>query len=159
MSWPSSKSKTYFPVPDSIAHSVPWYGYVWNVHRMSIKIEHRNLEIRKTRNDFSVQVRNFLLPLILKVFRHKKREAQSFYSGFFIWHPPQSLRKQAKANSLLPRQVSTLLTDFLKISQNAPRASDAWHHSHSLASVSHLGLLWHLWVTRPLCVCAREHLC
>ena len=27
------------------------------------KIEHRNLEIRKTRNDFSVQVRNFLLPL------------------------------------------------------------------------------------------------
>ena len=37
------------------------YIYIYN-------IEHRDLEIRKTRNDFSVQVRNFLLPLSLKVF-------------------------------------------------------------------------------------------
>ena len=34
----------------------------------------KNLEIRKTRNDFSVQLRNFLLPLNLKVVRHKERE-------------------------------------------------------------------------------------
>ena len=52
--------------------------------------------------DFSVQVRNFLLPLILKVFRHKDREAQSFYSGFFICsphlvrHPPQGLANKRK---------------------------------------------------------------
>ena len=57
---------------------------------MSIKIEHRNLEIRKTRNDFSVQVLNFLLPLSLKFLRHKERDTHSFYSGFFICPPPIS---------------------------------------------------------------------
>ena len=53
-----------------------------------IKIEYRNPEIRKTLDDFSVQVRNFLLSLSLKVLRHKERETQSFYSGFFICPPP-----------------------------------------------------------------------
>ena len=137
---------------------VPWYGYVWNVHRKSIKIEHRNLEIRKTCNDFFVQVRNFLLHSSLKVFRHKEREAQSFYAGFFIFPPPQTcgtrhndLREQAKTNRLPSRQVSSQLTDFFKISQNPMHASGAWRHSHSLASVSHLGLFWHLLVIRPLC--------
>ena len=97
----------------------PWYGYVWNVHRMSIKIEHRNLEIRKTRNDFSVQVRNFLLPLSLKVFRHKERGTIFIFRLFHLLPPPilcgtyhKGLRQQAKANRLLPRQVSTLLTFF-----------------------------------------------
>ena len=110
---------------------------LWNVHRMSIKIEHRNLEMRKTRNDFSVQVRNFLLPLSLKVLWHKEREAQSFYSGFFI--PPNTcgtrhkgLREQAKTNRFPPRQVSSQLTDFFKISQNPPRSSGAWRHRHSV---------------------------
>ena len=89
---------------------------------MSIEIEHRNLEIRKTRNDFSFQVRNILLPLILKVLRHKERDTHSFYSGFVIRPssgatPAQGLREQAKVNRLLPRQVSTLLTDFFKIPQ------------------------------------------
>ena len=82
-------------------------------------IEHRNLEIRKTRNDFSVQVRNFLLPLSLKVLRHEEREAQSFYSGFFIClpsraTPAQGLREQAKVNP--SRSVSSLnSTIFLQI--------------------------------------------
>ena len=67
----------------------------------------------------------------------------------------KGLREQAKTNSLLPRQVSSQLTDFFKISQNPPCTSGAWCHSHSQASVSHLGLLWHLWVTRPLCPSAR----
>ena len=144
-------------------------GYMWNVHRMSIKREHRNLEIHKTRNDFFVQVRNFLLPLRLRVLRHKERKVQSFYSGFFICTPHphpntcgtrhKGLREQANANRLPPRLVSSQLTDFFKISQNPPCASGAWHHSHSLASVSHLGLLWHLWVTRPLCASAWDHLC
>ena len=125
---------------------------------LHIYIEHRNLEIRKTRNDFFVQVRNFLLPLSLKVFRHKEREVKSFYTGVFICPAPNTcgtrhkgLREQAKTNRFPPRQVSSQLTDFFKISQNPPRASGAWCHSHSLAPVSHLGLLWHLWVTRPLC--------
>ena len=41
--------------------------------------------------------------------------------------------EQAKANRLLPRQVSTRLTDFFKISQNPLRASGTWRHSHLLA--------------------------
>ena len=132
---------------------------------MSIKIEHRNHEIGKTRNDFFVQVRNFFLPLSLKVLRHKERESQSVYSGFFICDPANTcgtchkgLHEQAKTNRPPPRQVSSQLTDFFKISPNPPHASVAWRHSHSLASVSHLGLLWHLWVWRPPCACAREHL-
>ena len=69
-----------------------------------IYIKHRNLEIRKTRNDFSVQVRNFLLPLSLKVLRHKERDTHSFYSSLFISHPPsratpaQGLREQVKVD-------------------------------------------------------------
>ncbi len=46
-----------------------------------IYIEHRNLETRK------VQVRNFLLPLSLKVLRHKEGDTHSFYSGFSICPP------------------------------------------------------------------------
>ena len=118
------------------------YGYVWNVHRMSIKIEHRNPETRKIRNDFLVQVRNFLLPLSLKVLRYKKREAQSFYSGFFICPPllqsraapAQGLHVQAKVNRLL-RQLSTQLNSTHWLFKNSPNplhASGAWHHSHLL---------------------------
>ena len=73
----------------------------------------------KNTYDFLVQVRNFLLPLSLKVLLHKERDRHSFYSGFSICPPPpscvtptQGLCKQAKVNRLLPRQVSTLLTDF-----------------------------------------------
>ena len=100
---------------------------MWNVHRMSIKIEHRNLEIWKTRNDFSVQVRNFLLPLSLKVLRHKERDTHSFYSGFFIpprpyrATPAQGLCEEAKVNCLLPGQDSTQLTDFIKIPKFSAR--------------------------------------
>ena len=126
-------------------------SYIYN-------IEHRNLEIRKTRNDFSVQVRNLLLPLSLKVFRHKEGEAQSFYSGFFICSlsratPAQGPLEQAKANRLLPRQSSTLLTDFFKISQNPLRASGAWRHSHCVAPFPISGYCdiseWHVRSARP----------
>ena len=113
---------------------------MWNVHRMSKKIEHRNLEIRKSRNDFSVQIRNFLLPLSLKVLRHKERETHSFYSGFFIcphlqhvWHPPQ-WSPRASENQSSHSVSSSQLTDFFKISQNPPRSSVAWLHSHCVTS-------------------------
>ena len=127
--------------------------WTYNVHIYNI--EHRNLETPKILDDFLVQVRNFLLHLSLKVLRHKEREAQSFYSGFFICPPPNScsthhkdLREQAKTNRLPLRQVSSQLTNFFKISQNPPRASGAGRHSHSLASVSQLGYCdiseWHV---------------
>ena len=106
---------------------------------MSIKIEHRNLEIRKTRNDFFIQVRNFLLPLSLKVLRHKEREAQSLYPDFFICSqsraaPATRPCELAKGNRLLPRQVSSQLTDFFKKNLNPPRSSGAWRHSHCVTS-------------------------
>ena len=139
---------------DDIAICETYMGcsYIYNTYH----IEHRSLEIRKTRYDFSVQVRNFLLPLSLKVFRQKEREAQSFYSDFFIsppppyvWHPLQRSRDLAKANRLLLRQVSTLLT-FFKFPKSSARFRCVT--SFALASpISHLRLLWHLWVTRPLC--------
>ena len=127
---------------------------------MSIKIKHRNLEIRKTHYDFSVQVQNFLLPLSLKVLQHKERETHSFYSSFFIRPPPNLVRHLPKASAskstlLIRCPVSTLLT-FFKFRKSSARF---WCvTSFALASpVSHLGLLWHLWVTCLFCLraCAR----
>ena len=103
---------------------------MWNVHRMFITYIHRTQESRNTKNTYDclVQVRNFLLPLSLKVLRHKERDTHSFYSGFSIcptsqhvWHPPQGhwpgFGEQAKVNRLLPRQDSTQQTDFF----NSPK--------------------------------------
>ena len=117
-----------------------------NVHEMFITYIHRTQESRNPKNtyDFLVHVRNFLLPLSLKVLRHKERDTHSFYSGFSICPPPntctpvQGLREQAKVNCLLPRQVSTELT-FSKIPKSSVRFR--WVTSFALASpVSHLGL-------------------
>ena len=76
----------------TFACTIAIYMNMRNVHWMFmyIYIEHRNLETRKTLDDFFVQVRNYLLPLSLKVLRHKEREAQSFYYGFFIYTPPRT---------------------------------------------------------------------
>ena len=92
-----------------------------------IYIEHKNLEIRKTRKDFSVKVRNFLLPLSLKVLRHKERYTYSFYSGFFICPHPYLVQYLPKATS--SKRKSTLLvrctvlnsTDFFKIPKSSAR--------------------------------------
>ena len=118
---------------------------------------------RNTKNthDFLVQVRNFLLPLSLKVLRLKERDTHSFYSGLFIClhlvrHLPQkhwpSFGVQAKASRLLPRQDSTQLTDFFKIPKILrARASGAWRHSHPLVNLSIGFLFWHQWPTHPPC--------
>ena len=98
-----------------------------------------NIGISKTRNDFSVQVRSFLLPLSLKVLRHKEWEAQSFYPGFFICPPPNTcgtyhkgLREQAKVNRLVRCLVSTLLTFF-----HFPKFSARFRCVTSFALASH----------------------
>ena len=76
----------------------------------------------KNTYDFLVQVQNFLLPLSLKVLRHKERDTHSFYSGFSICPPSHAIPAQglwpgfgklAEVNCLLPRQDSTF--DFFKI--------------------------------------------
>ena len=67
------------------------YGYVWNGYIMFIYIYiYRTHESRNTKYnyDFLVQVRKLLLPLSLKVLRHKERDTHSFYSGFFICPTP-----------------------------------------------------------------------
>ena len=129
---------------------------MWNVHRMSIKIEHRNLEIRKTRNDFSVQVRNFLLPLSLKIFRHKGRERHNLsimafsFPPHLVWHLPKSSRDSESQPS---RPVSSLNSPKW-LFQNLPKSSARFRclTSFVLASLRFpTGLLWHLWVTPPLC--------
>ena len=104
-----------------------------NVHRMFIThkyIEHRNPETRKTLYDFLVQVRNFLLPLSLKVFRHKERD-----TIFLCWlfHLPQTTcdtcprPRRASESQLSSSDHKTQLIDFSQISAHA---SGAWCHSH-----------------------------
>ena len=104
----------------------------WNVHRMFITYIHRTKESRNTKNtyDFFVQVRNFLLPLSLKVLRHKERDIHSFYSGFFICppyfmqHPPQRplawLRQASESQPSSP-EAGLNPTDFFQNPQNPPR--------------------------------------
>ena len=82
---------------------------------------------KKTRNNFLVQVRNLLLPLSLKVLRHKERDTHSFYSGFFICPTPYLLQRPQRTNlsdlseprkSTLPVRCPVLnSTDFFKIPQ------------------------------------------
>ena len=120
---------------------------MWNGHIMFIYIyiEHRNLEIRKKRNDFSVQVRNFLLPFSLKILRHKGRDAHSFYPGFFICPPPTRVApatevsaSKRKSTEFFRWQDTTQLTYFFKI----PKSSSRFRCVTSFAlacSVSHLG--------------------
>ena len=147
-----------------------WYcaiAMIWLcVKRTSNVHKDRTQESRNTKNtyDFFVQLRNFLLPLSLKVLRHEERYTHSFYSGFFICPPSsraapaQGLREQAKVNP--SRSVSSSQLNYL--SSKFPKSSARFQcvTSFALASpVSYLGLWWHLWVTRPLRPLAREHLC
>ena len=130
---------------------------------MSINIEHRNLEIRKILDKFFVQVRNFLLPLGVKVFRHKEREVQSFYSGFFIspppqhvWHPPQ-MSPRASENQPSSSEVGLISTHWLF--QNLPKSSARFRcvTSFALASLHFQSrtFVTSLSDTSALCACAR----
>ena len=98
----------------------PWYGYVkrtYNVHKMFIY----NIGIPKHKNtyNFLVQVRNFLLPLSLKVFRHKERDTPDFS----ICPKPRAHLSQGHRPGFGEPQKSTVfsrgrtqLTDFSQIS-------------------------------------------
>ena len=131
---------------------------MWNAHQMSIKIEHRNLETRKTLDDFFVRVRNFLLPLSLKVLWYKKREAQSFYSGFFICPPPHSTRVAPATKVYASKRKPTVFPrgrfhlNFFKISPNPPRSSGAWRHPHSVTPLSMWAIVTSLSDTSAPCM-------
>ena len=114
----------------------PWYGYVWNVHRMSVKIEHRNLETRKTLDDFFVQVRNFLLPLSLKVLRHKHNLSILAFSSAphqHVWHPPQR-SPRASENQPSSPEAGLISTNWLF--QNLPKSSARFQCVTSFALAS-----------------------
>ena len=82
-----------------------------------------NIGIPKQKNtyDFFVQVRNFLLPLSLKVFRHKERDTIFLY---WLFHLPQTTCTPV-AHKFVWSQSH--LTDLSQISAHA---SVAWRHSH-----------------------------
>ena len=85
-----------------------------------IYIEHRNPETQKNTYDVLLQVRNFLLPLSLKVFRHKEKDTPDFsICPKPRAHPPQGHVELAKFNFLLPRQEPNSLT-FLKSQPTLP---------------------------------------
>ena len=128
-----------------------------NVHGMfkCIYIEHKNLEIRKTPNDFSVQVRKlFLLPLSVKVLRHKERLHILSILAFstaphLVRHLPKASASKRKSTLLVRCPVLNSPLTFL----NLPKSSARIRCMTSPALCSSRfpsGLWWHLWVTRPL---------
>ena len=84
----------------------------------------------KNTYDFLVQVQNFLLPLSLKVLRHKESDTHSFYSGFSICPPlhthtrvaPATRPSRARESHPSSLDRKTQLTGFFKNPQNPPRA-------------------------------------
>ena len=93
---------------------------------MSIKIEHRNLETRKTLDDFFIQERNFLLPLSLKVFRHKERGTIFLYRLFHLPFPPTRVAPATKVSA--SKRKPTVFPEAGLISthwlfQNLPKSS------------------------------------
>ena len=76
-----------------------------NGHIIFIIYIHRNLEIRKLRNDFFVQVRNFLLPLSLKVLLWERVTIflfWLFHLNQHVWHPPQRSQRTSESQPSFP---------------------------------------------------------
>ena len=134
---------------------------VHNVHNAPIY----NIGIPKHKKnptyDFLVQVRNFLLPLSLKVFQHKERD-----TIFLCWlfHLPQATcdtcprPRRASESQPSSSDGKTQLTDFSQISAHA----SGHDVIHIPGHILYLGFfLWHLWMTPPLraCVNTYAHIC
>ena len=107
----------------------------WNGHRMFITYIDRTWESRNTKNtyDFLVQVRNFLLPLSLKVFRHKEREIHLTFPSVpnHVRTRPRPWR--ARESHPSSSGVKTQVTDFSQFPppKSSAHASGAWRHSHA----------------------------
>ena len=136
------------PVKYCYICTIAIYGYAWNVHRVFITYIHRTWESRYTKNtyDFLVQVRNFLLPLSLKVLRHKEGDIHSFYSGFSICSPSRAAPVARKfVWPLRPPKVdpshsvsSSQPLTFSNLPKSPAHASGAWRHSHPLSGIFNL---------------------
>ena len=115
----------------------------------------------KNTYDFSVQVRNFLLPLSIKVLRHKERDTHSFYSGFVIRPPSRAAPLACKfvwpqrAPKVVPSRSVSSLNSTKWLFQNLPKSSARFRCITSFALTSPSGLLWPLWVKRSLRPCTR----
>ena len=119
-------------------------------------IEHRNPKTRKTRNDFLVQVRNFLLPLSLKVFRHKERGTIFLWWLFhlspitcggpatrplaWLWRATESQPSSSEPGT----QLNWLFQNPLNPPCMLP-VHDVIHVPKSYLAF----LFWHLWMTHP----------
>ena len=93
-----------------------------NVHRMFVT--HIGIPKHEKLYDFLVQVRNFLLPLSLKVFRHKER-GTIFLCWLFHLPPPITCGARSTQIRLASPRSQSQLTDFSQISAHA---SGAWRH-------------------------------
>ena len=136
--------------------TIPIHEYVWNEHSMFIYIY---IEHRISKHEKHLRLlcsgTTFLLPLSLKVLRHKERDTHSFYSGFSICpaiscgtHPSPTRASESQPSSPEAGLNSTQQTDFFKIPQILRAcASGAWCHSHPLVNLSIGFLFWHLWIT------------
>ena len=96
-----------------------------------------------------------------KGFRHKERDTHSFYSGFFIappppqhvWHPPQRpllwLRRASESQPSSP-EAELHSTNWLFQNPKILRTFPVRDVIRTCYPRFPSGLLWHLWVTRPL---------
>ena len=125
------------------------YPYInmGNVHRMFITYIHKTEESRNMKNtyDFLVQVRNILLPLSLKVLRHKEKDTHSFYSGFSICPPPTCGHCELAKVTLLLRTARLNSTAFFKNPQILRARFRCMTSFTSTGQPFYLGFLfWHL---------------
>ena len=143
-----------------MTNCVPWpYTWICEMYMgrsLHIYIEHWILKFEKHLTTSKFRYEPFYYLWVQRLF-NIRREAQSFYSGFFIY-PPAPTRVAHATKVSASKRMSTVSfgiqfsTHWLF--RNLPKSSARFRcvTSHALCNpVSHLELLWHLSVTRPLC--------
>ena len=145
------------------------YGHVWNGHRMLVtyihNVEHRNLEIRKHVTTSLFGYETFLLLLSWR-FRHEERD--TFFLCWLLRLAPISCGThgtQIRLVSASPKSRTPSvrgLVSTLWLSSKSPKSSARFRCMTSPALCHpflYLRLLWHLWVTCPLCAPTRVTTC
>ena len=125
-------------------------------------MEHRNVETRKTLTTSLFRYETFYYLWVQRFFDIRRERHNLSILAFSS--APRLVRQLPKASAIKWKstvsfgvQSSTLLT-FFRFLKSSARIRCVT--SFALCNpVSHLGLLWHLWVTHPLRVCARVNTC